>query len=345
MPPKKTRSASKTFEFTKWCQSANLSVSTKKILKDNALHEEEALLFLKPSDVSALQEPMGQHVYLRNALAKMGSPAFQDKEQPANNEEINAIDDQRSDQQSPRPSQDNVTAMDKAEEALDALFSSKPAPYAEDPDTLVASQACGFAQEMDLHDPRMLLTVKASQRKAERIINFLPERVKERIQRRRRDRLVFSQAEDGAIMFKPSEVDTHAITPAEWGAANMRLLSHLLRKGDLAYKNVEFYLAYTVQIYELAEKFEWSSLMEFDTRYRELQAEHNFRWGDMRFASQIHLLTPRRQGPQQYGRRPQQQNKEECKKCLASGGKNCPFGTNCRYLHKKLNESTSKNEA
>lgn len=214
----------------------------------------------------------------------------------------------------------------------------------------INNTARALAGSRDGHDPRMLLTVKASSKKAKKIANYLPEKVKERIQRRRRDRLVFSQSEDGSIMFKPAEEDMHAITMAEWGAANMRLLGDLLHTGELAYEDVDYYLSYTMQLYELAERFEWSSLMEFDSRYRELQAEHEFRWGDMRFASQIHLLTPRRPSTQQQNRRTTTTNRErpECRQWLLSGGKSCNFGSACRYVHRKLPTSTSdhsKNDA
>jgi hypothetical protein len=235
----------------------------------------------------------------------------------------------------------NKTALDDAEDALDALFSTKATlpsadmlPVDRDPVPLAPTGS------RDMHDPRMLLTVKASSRKAEKIVSFLPERVKERLQRRRRDKLTLTQAEDGTVSLKPNEQEAYAISMAEWGAANMRLLSHLLRKGDLAYKDVEFYLSYTMQIYELADKFEWPSIMEFDSRYRELQAEYNFHWGDMRYVSQIQLLTPRRQPSSFPPRRTTNANttsKEDCKKWLASGGTSCPFGSGCRYIHRSMN--------
>ncbi|KAH3806882.1 hypothetical protein DPMN_135210 [Dreissena polymorpha] len=48
------------------------------------------------------------------------------------------------------------------------------------------------------------------------------------------------------------------------GAANMRVLNHFLTVNEIERSDVEFYLAYTTQIFEFAESFEWNSVMNFD---------------------------------------------------------------------------------
>ena len=73
----------------------------------------------------------------------------------------------------------------------------------------------------------------------------------------------------------------------------MRLLSQLLRKGDLPLVDVELYLTYTMLIYELADRYEWGSIMEYDVHYREMQAQHQFKWGDLSAVNQPHLLVPK----------------------------------------------------
>ena len=52
----------------------------------------------------------------------------------------------------------------------------------------------------------------------------------------------------------------------------MKLMNFLMSTGDLSRDKVEFYLAYTMQIFEMADVYEWSSILQFDQRYRELQA-------------------------------------------------------------------------
>ena len=59
----------------------------------------------------------------------------------------------------------------------------------------------------------------------------------------------------------------------------MRLLNHLLTTNQLQRKDTEFYLAYTTKINELAEEYEWNIILSYDYTYREIQAEHNFKWG------------------------------------------------------------------
>ena len=94
--------------------------------------------------------------------------------------------------------------------------------------------------------------------------------------------------------------DSFYITPGELNAANIRIMSHWLQTGDLHRDDVELYLSYSVQINDMLDVYEWSTILQFDTRYRELQAEHNFRWGDLRLAAHYSILLPKRsstQGP------------------------------------------------
>ena len=68
------------------------------------------------------------------------------------------------------------------------------------------------------------------------------------------------------------------ITMEEWGAASARIMAHLLHTAQLLPQHIDYYIAYTVQIYEFAQKFAWEGIVEFDFLYRERQAEHCFHW-------------------------------------------------------------------
>ena len=345
------------FVFDDWAGEHSLDRDSTRVLRQQHLDKADQLMSLERSHVMRLGLSLGQELALVTALVALGNTTVKQTDasssQPTTDTSAEAgtskqTEDTDKEEGATAADKDrNLTALDNAEDALDGLMSAMgvvaPARMMVKKDNSIPPSS--RTEFQDPHDPRILLTIKASSRRAEKIINFLPDRVKERVQRRKRDRLVFSQGEDGSITFKPAEEDMHSITMAEWGAANMRLLSHLLRSGQLDYPEVEYYLAYTMQVYELADKFEWAGIMEFDSRYRELQAEHGFRWGDMRFASQIHLLTPRRQVIQPNQRKPAGP-KEDCKRWLASGGKNCLFGSKCKYMHRKVpSEESPKNEA
>lgn len=338
-----------TFDFTEWARAASLSPATKKILSDQSLNDEFTLCNLSVEEVTRLELTIGQEIRLRSALQELGNVHVMLKQVPAGQA---ATSDQSSsseedDEYSPAADSNppagsaNADTLQQAADALDTYLNVGH-QRADGPDTSLATQRC---------NPKMLLTVKAHTKKAEKIISFLHERTRERIQRRRRERLILSHAEDGTITFKPGEEECFALTISEWGAANMRLLSHLLRKGDLPYTEVELYLSYTMQVHELGDRYEWSSVLEFDTRYRELQAEYGFQWGDMAHCTQFHLLQPRRNlmlhpssataaGPKRPTSHTTASPKEDCKRWLASAGKYCPFGQKCKYIHKKFSQES-----
>ena len=353
------------FEFAKWIAAVPLIPTTQRLLNQQGLNVEELLLQLTDAEVIRLGLPIGQELRLRTALCDLGNvhvsrPSTARAEGDAT--ESSSFDEEETyaDAQAPvpqpaataaGPKTANASALNSASDSLDSFLKALPNDFALDP--AVSAPA---SKPSRTSDPRMLLTVRVRSKKAEKIVNFLPERTRERIQRRKRERLVLSHSEDGTITFKPGEDECYSLTVSEWAAANMRLLSHILRQGDLAYSDVELYLSYTMQIHELADRFEWASVVEFDTRYRELQAEYAFDWGDMHHCTQFHILQTKRHTPNSHAsvysgaRHPPAgpaDAKEDCKKWLASGGKNCPFGKRCRYAHRRpqpdTDTSASKN--
>ena len=164
----------------------------------------------------------------------------------------------------------------------------------------------------DSFDPHVLLTVRATSKKALQPKDFVPEQVKQRIARRRRETLKWVEADDGSFSVQADDQALAYLTQAEWGAANMRLMAHLLKVGDLQRARVEDYMAYTVSIYELECRYEWISVLEYDARYREQQAEHGYQWGAPARHLESILLLPRQrdsqssqvsQGHTRYGKR------------------------------------------
>ena len=112
----------------------------------------------------------------------------------------------------------------------------------------------------------------------------------------------------------------------------MRLLNHLLTTNQLQRKDTEFYLAYTTKIYEFAEKYEWNSVLSYDYTYREIQAEHNFKWGTFSPHMELQLLVPKRARQSSAGGRTNTTGStEDCRIFKAKGS--CPFKEACRYRH------------
>ena len=129
------------------------------------------------------------------------------------------------------------------------------------------------------YDPLMHLTVKSSKRKALQIEQFLPEQVRARVNRKKKEQLTFTTTPLGGLTLKKDEPGTIYVTVAEWNGANMRLCSHMLKNGLIKESELIYYMAYTAMIADLTGRYEWASVLEYDVRYRELQAEHNFLWG------------------------------------------------------------------
>ncbi|CAC5390912.1 unnamed protein product [Mytilus coruscus] len=70
------------------------------------------------------------------------------------------------------------------------------------------------------------------------------------------------------------------ISMEEWVFANIRILQELLKRN--AAINVNTYLNYTADIFRLASKYVWYSVLLYDKEYRDKQAEEKFTWGTYR---------------------------------------------------------------
>jgi hypothetical protein len=234
---------------------------------------------------------------------------------------------------------DNEDILTGAGKILDALLSNKPAPSTE-----VSAFVSHFM------DPRTILTMRSKNQKAVHITTFLTEKSKRRRQNKRKEFILRTGTGDPeTLVLKTEEEHPYlGIYIEEWSAANMRLLNHLLQSGALRRDEIEFYLAYTTKIYEFAEIYEWNSVLHFDFTYRELQAEHTFKWGTFSPHMEMQILVPKRARHQpsthaQPGSQPNTHAREDCRIFKAKGS--CPFGTNCRYRHPNpLNNKASSHD-
>ena len=65
----------------------------------------------------------------------------------------------------------------------------------------------------------------------------------------------------------------------QWVIASNRILYELFSTGQLSHASLPDYLSYNVKVMELAQRFEWRSVLKYDDEYRYLQACYSFRWG------------------------------------------------------------------
>lgn len=190
---------------------------------------------------------------------------------------------------------------------------------------------------VDAYDPRAMLSIKSTKKKVLHITQFLSEQCKVRIKNKNQDLVLSRTGDAGEVLVRSDDRHPYSgITIDEWGAANMRLLNALLENGDLKRNDVEFYFAYTTCIFEYYQKFEWSSILDFDYTYREQQACFGFPWGSINQAMQMQILVPRnltRQNTSSYVRPSQPPT---CRQYLANGF--CRFGQACKYGHPRQEE-------
>ncbi|CAC5422776.1 unnamed protein product [Mytilus coruscus] len=85
------------------------------------------------------------------------------------------------------------------------------------------------------------------------------------------------------------------ISMEEWGFANIRILQELLKRNTAI--NVNTYLNYTADIFRLASKYVWYSVLLYDKEYRDKQAEEKFTWGTYRQDLRDFQLVPKRENP------------------------------------------------
>ena len=342
------------FNLDRWAASSSLSKKTLTALKREECDNVAALKLLTPRDVNRMNITVGQARLLRVALRGLGNPIrLDDREEPSK----------------PPPDEESgaVKEVDNPEEILDQagdelaqllnVGDEKSEAGATKDDGKKGGQREGHGNGIGYRDPLMMLTVKATSKKALQIINFLPEPVRSRVNRRRRDQFTLSTSSGGGLSLKTEEEGSYYISIDEWGAANMRLAAHMLKLGDISAEKIVYYMAYTTMIYDLAAKYEWSSILEYDSRYRELQAEHGFAWGTDHPHAERYILIPRRQiqpgkgrvgmtGSSRYNNEETSHARPLCRDFIMG---RCQFGRSCRYRHDRPAQdekfkTASKNE-
>lgn len=82
------------------------------------------------------------------------------------------------------------------------------------------------------------------------------------------------------------------ITIQQWVIGSNRILFELISTNKLPQDRISDYLAYNVKVMELAQRFEWKSVLKYDDEYRYLQAAYSFRWGSDSQHFHTVLLTP-----------------------------------------------------
>ena len=345
------------FDLADWETNNGLNRKTTEALRKEDFITIDVLKAMTPTDIAALGITAGQARALKMALVRLGNAAFESsvcQPQPVSTQATTGA----ASSPTPEDQDDSARAILQAGEMMDKLYCVQPGKDGSNEEAqalladIVKNQTPGKTGWGGAtgYDPTMLLTVKASTKKALQVTSFVPEAVKQRMAKRRRENLRWSEGPDGTVSLRPDDGNEQVyLSLAEWGAANIRLMHHLMTVAELPRSNIEDYLAYTVMIFDFATKYEWQSVLDFDVRYREQQAEHSFRWGTSAIHLESLLLTSRRQSSgqkpapkQHYGRRGGNGGRraedtgstdEICRIYAAKG--ECPYEDRCKFRHVK----------
>ena len=336
------------FNFHAWCEAHGLSKKMDTSLRKEECHTLQCIQLLTERDIREMGLPVGQRNLLLKVITDLKDTSKDLPAKPA--EDVAEANDAEQDLGANleiadiRRQFDTLGAAGKQFDEFMNTHSALPtanstAPCGPHAEQSKASPVLGMAM-----DPRTILTVKAPSAKTVHITQFLSEKTKRRIYDRRR-KFVFGTDKGDQVTIKADDKHPYTgITLSEWSAANCRLMAHLLESQQLSYDHVTYYLAYTTQIYEFYQSYEWEAILDFDHQYRERQNHHKFMWGYIPPNSEISLLgAPRNSKPNPNTAHKGYQTfkakngdsrapTEECRLFKNTYG-NCPYGDKCRFKH------------
>ena len=171
------------------------------------------------------------------------------------------------------------------------------------------------------------------------------------------------QRDDGVMVAEHQTAKDKALERVSWQQwleANMLIMSQLIASGTSS----RDYMSYTVMVSQLAQKYEWVSVLRFDREYRKKQANTGRPWGaDMPMLRDVILVPkdlftkqsqvkgldqasngPKSNSKQRSGSKGKGQGKnykkaqkpefsDEMKICWKYNNGTCTFGEKCRFSH------------
>ena len=125
-------------------------------------------------------------------------------------------------------------------------------------------------------DPQIYLATASSGKSAStcyQITDFMSSSVEEEV--------VVGNNGSHQVVLKsgPKKPKLENITFAQWSVSNLAILYKLVGEGILNPTGIMDYLSYTTKICQLVQRYTLLSVLHYDQEYRQLQAQHNFRWG------------------------------------------------------------------
>ena len=123
-----------------------------------------------------------------------------------------------------------------------------------------------------------------------------------------------------------TSIKLHQVSPMQWSGANVKILMELLRDGSLNPASIPDYLEYTAKICDLAEIYQWVSVLQYDDLYRKTQAENGFRWATE--SPHVHRVCLRYKD-----RKPHTNDRKPSRLCINFQYNKCRRGDSCMFRH------------
>jgi hypothetical protein len=239
--------------FLAFLREAKVNLNSQTVLLDNGVDSIEALMALLPGDLESIGLQLGQRRLLDKLVALSVVPEHGSKVAPT------------------------ATNEPPMSDTLDANVPSK------------VTKDCKADAEGRLNTNLFLgFGVNGEQSSYYDIVGFLPKRSPYDISPDAKTVIV--QREDGSLMVEPTltrEKSIEKVSWQQWVDANTQIMAVLLHKGTDARE----YMTYTVMISQLAQRYEWLSILKFDREYRRKQANTGCPWGsDMQILREVTLI-------------------------------------------------------
>lgn len=227
-------------ELVKFCQDHGLTQDTFSVLLNNGFTEPSLLSLLDTNNIQQLPLPLAQRLLLTRVITQAPSIA-------------------------PAGSATNPGTLPATTSGLDLTGLG---------DLLGLNSGQRNQNVTAVQDPRTYLQASSAGERYYDIIDFVPG--------------ILSREEKVSLPGADSRIELHigtrkpkleTVTPHQWCAANARILYQLIKDKSLDLISMPEYLAYTVKISQLADMYEWVTVLLYDREYRRQQASLGHPWG------------------------------------------------------------------
>ena len=233
--------------FLHLLDTLSINAETQNILLQNGVDSKESLEALQVEDLYTLKLPLGQRRLLQKQLFSTNSSTGS-----------------------------QGTRYDGGGQTPGVSGSGDLGTAAVEADKVTRS--CHSKSEGGLNTDIFLgMGIHGAQKPYHDIVDFLPRRSPYDIPDE--SKAVIHTRDDGSLV-----VDTNAgkektlekVTWQQWTEANTHIMAALMNEGVDPHQ----YMTYTVIVSQLAQKYEWSSVLKYDREYRKKQANSGKAWGD-----------------------------------------------------------------